>query len=88
MNCDNLTKLHYTKSNSFAQVGVIGSLAGLKGPFIAFNAETRRVSNIVTFTKKPSVDRTPQGIVLEGGELVDHFDAEGKRKPVAPRITL
>ncbi|MCC7435123.1 MAG: hypothetical protein IT363_10600 [Methanoregulaceae archaeon] len=86
--CDNLTKLHYTKSNSFAQVGVIGSLIGLKGAFIAFNAETGRVSNIVTFTKKPSVKRTPQGIVLEGGELVDHFDGDGKRKPVAPRITF
>jgi hypothetical protein len=88
LNCDNLTKLHYTKSNSFAQVGVIGSLTGLKGAFIAFNAETGRVSNVITFTKKPSVDRTVQGVVLEGGEMVDHYDGAGTRKPVGEKITL
>ena len=88
LNCDNLTKLHYTKSNSFAQVGVIGSLTGLKGAFISFNADTGRVSKVVRFTKKPGVDRTAQGIVLAGGEMVDYFDGEGTRKPISEKITL
>lgn len=88
LNCDNLTKLHYTKSNNFAQVGVIGSLTGLKGAFIAFNAETGRVSNVITFTKKPTVDRRPEGLVLRGGEMIDQFDATGNRKPIGDSIIL
>ncbi len=88
LSCDNLTKLHYTKSNNFAQISVVGSITGLKGAFIAFNAETGRVNNVVTFAKQPTIDRTPQGIELKGGELVDRFDGEGNRKPISPRIVL
>jgi hypothetical protein len=43
---------------------------------------------VVTFTKQPTIDRTPQGIELKGGELVDRFDGEGNRKPISPRIVL
>lgn len=88
LTCDNLTKLHYTKSNSFTQVSVIGGITGLKGAFIAFNAETGRVSNVITFTKKPTVDRRPEGLVLRGGEMVDQFDVTGNRKPVGDSIIL
>lgn len=50
MTCDNLTKLHYTKSNGFVQSSVVGSLTGLKGAFVTFDVGSGRVSNIV----KPS----------------------------------
>lgn len=88
LSCDNLTKLHYTKSNSFTQISVVGSLMGLKGAFVSFNGETGRVNNIVTYTKKPTVSRQAGRVLLEGGEMVDHLDGAGDRKPVGPRIVL
>lgn len=88
LECDNLTKLHYTKSNSFAQVSVIGGITGLKGAFVAFNAETGRVSNVVTFTKKPTVSRSPQGWVVEGEGVAEAYDGEGVRRPTGPKTVL
>lgn len=86
--CDNLTKLHFTKSNSFAQVGVVGSLIGLKGAFVVFNTTTGRVDNVITYSKKPTVSRTPQGWVIEGGSIAELLDRDGLRRPISDRIVL
>lgn len=88
LECDNLTKLHYTKSNSFAQVSVIGGIAGLKGAFVAFNSETGRVSNIVTFTKKPTVRRSLQGWIVEGDGIAGIYNENGDHKPISSRMVL
>lgn len=88
MTCDNLTKLHYTKSNSFAQIGVIGSLTGLKGAIVAFNPTTGRVNNVITFTKKPSISRSGQKWVVEGDGIADHFDGTGTRRPASGRVVI
>lgn len=88
LSCDNLTKLHYTKSNSFTQISVIGGIVGLKGAFVAFNAESGRVSNVVTFTKKPTVSKKAGKWVVEGDGIADHLDGNGTRKPVNSYVTL
>ena len=86
--CDNLSKLHFTKSNSFAQVSVVGSIVGLKGAFVVFNTATGRVDNVITYTKKPTVSRQPGGISLEDGDMVEHIDGSGNRKPAGRRVVL
>lgn len=79
LECDNLTKLHYTKSNNFAQIGVVGSLTGLRGAFVSFDGSTGRVNNVVTYAKRPELKRVPGGWKLEGGEVVDVYDEAGER---------
>lgn len=88
MTCDALTKLHYTKSNSFAQVGVIGSLTGLKGAIVAFNSTTGRVSNVITFTKKPSISRSGKKWVFEGDGIAEHLSGDGERRPTSNRVVI
>lgn len=88
LECDNLTKLHFTRSNSFTQVSVIGGIVGLKGAFVAFNADTGRVSNVVTFSKKPTVSKKAGKWIVEGDGIVDHLDGSGTRKPASMRVTL
>jgi len=88
MTCDALTKLHYTKSNSFAQIGVIGSLTGLKGAIVAFNSTTGRVSNVITFTKKPSVSRSGDTWVVEGDGIAEHQTGDGERRPTSNRVVI
>ncbi len=88
MTCDALTKLHYTKSNSFAQVGVIGSLTGLKGAIVAFNATTGRVNNVITFTKKPTVSRSGEKWVVEGEGIAEHLTGDGERRPTSNRVVI
>lgn len=88
MTCDALTKLHYTKSNSFAQVGVIGSLTGLKGAIVAFNSTTGRVNNVITFTKKPSISRSGEKWVVDGEGIAEHYSGDGARRPTSNRVVI
>ncbi|MCC7435119.1 MAG: hypothetical protein IT363_10580 [Methanoregulaceae archaeon] len=88
LECDNLTKLHYTKSNSFTQVSVVGSITGLKGAFISFNGETGRVSNVVTYTKRPTISRSGRQWAVEGEGIAEVYDGEGAKKPDTQKLLI
>lgn len=88
LECDNLNKLYYTRGNSFAHVPVVTANSGLKGAIVSFDAASGKVTNVVTFTKKPSVSRTARGYEISGDGLVDALDASGNKRPASKTTVI
>lgn len=78
LDCDNLSKLHYSNLMTYALTGVVTSATGLKGAFISFNAENGNVTSVVTFTRAPAVRKTATGLRLEGDGIFEHVITTGK----------
>lgn len=69
LDCDQLTKLFYSKGANYALTQVVNSISGLKGAFVSFDATTGLLSSVVTFAKRPTLSRRAGQLVLEGEGL-------------------
>ncbi|MEQ1824171.1 MAG: hypothetical protein ABL949_16815, partial [Fimbriimonadaceae bacterium] len=70
LDCDDLSKLHYTKANSYAFNSVVTAAAGLKGCFVSFDAQSGEVTSVLTFTRSPSTRRVAGGFQVAGEGMV------------------
>lgn len=88
ISCDQLKRLSYARGNGYRWIDIISSPSGIRGAIVAFDATTGALNNVVTYTRKPSIERTPSGIRLEG-ELVESLDLKtGNMAPASRTISL
>lgn len=85
---DNLNKLAYTKTNGYVINTVISAASGLKGALVSFDAATGKVTTVVTYTKKPTVNRTAAGYEISGEGIADVIDGSGAKKPSVGRLVI
>lgn len=76
LDCDDLTKLSYTKSLNYDPVHVVTAGSGLKGAFLSFNGESGVVESISTFTRSPSIAVEGATLKVSGVDAV--YSAGGK----------
>jgi len=87
LDCDQLTKLFYSKGANYALNQVVNSISGLKGAFVSFDATTGLLSSVVTFTKRPTVSHRSGSLVIEGDGLTLH-DLKASKRAVQPSGTI
>ena len=69
MDCDQITKLYYTKTRNFAPVPVVTAASGLKGALLSFEASTGQLDTIATFAANIVIAPTLQGTKASGRDL-------------------
>lgn len=72
LTCDNLKKLYYSNTVNHTLKPIVTAATGIRGAYISFTASTGKIASITTFKTPPAASRTPEGIVLEGGDIVEH----------------
>ncbi len=87
LDCDQLTKLYYTRTANYAPIVAVNGASGLKGALVSFDASTGKVSTVVTFSKRPEVRKTPAGFIATG-EGLTVYDGKGARQPSRTDIRL
>lgn len=87
LDCDQLTKLYYTKGLNYAQTTVVSSGSGLKGAYVSIDASSGAVSSVLTFTRQPSERRIGKSLVLSGGDLQLH-QPDGKQARLRDQFVI
>ncbi len=77
LDCDELSKLHYTRANSYSFNSIVTSATGLKGCFVSFDAESGELASVLTFTRAPVTRATKTSLVVSGEGLA-FYELRGK----------
>lgn len=85
IDCDNLKTLCFANGSGYVWKTVVSTATGLKGAVVSFDASTGLVSNMLTFTKRPTITRQGKGWKVEGEDLRDALTTS---KPSVSSVVL
>lgn len=87
--CDQLTKLYAASANAYIPSAIVNSASsGLKGAVVSFDGSTGALATVVTYNKKPILDKRPGSVRISGDGIVGVFDGAGKELPHGASVLL
>jgi len=89
VSCDQLTKLYAATANGYIPTALVNNTSsGLKGAILSFDGYSGNLATVVTYNKKPVLDRRPGSVRLGGDGIVGVYDATGKELPHGASVVL